>query len=70
MRPTPDPRKEAERQKTADAIQKYLDEGGTIKVADTTVYKREGGTLSREEVIKTFAYQSQIGKIKKEHPRS
>lgn len=70
MRPTPDPKKESERQKTADAIQKYLDEGGTIKVADSTVYKREGGTLSRDQVIKTFAYQSQIGKIKKEHPRS
>lgn len=70
MRPTTDPKKEAERQKTAEAIQKYLDEGGTIKVADSTVYKREGGTLSRDQVIKTFAYQSQIGKIKKEHSRS
>lgn len=70
MRPTPDPKKESERQKTADALQKYLDEGGTIKMADSTEYKREGGTLSREQVIKTFAYQSQIGKIKKEHSRS
>lgn len=70
MRPTTDLKKEAERQKTAAAIQKYLDEGGTIKVADSTVYKREGGKLSRDQVIKTFAYQSQIGKIKKEHQGS
>lgn len=67
MRPSKDPKKEAESRRTAEAIQRYLDEGGTIKVSDSTHYKREGGTLSREEVIKTFAYQSQIGKIKKEH---
>lgn len=70
MRPSTDPKKEAERQKTAAAIQKYLNEGGTIKVVDSTHYKREGGTLSKEQVIKTFAYQSQIGKIKKEHQGS
>ena len=39
---------------------------GTITVADTSHYRREAGTLSRDQVVRTFAYQSQIGKIKRE----
>ena len=64
MRPSIDPKREAERRKTADAVQKFLDEGGEIQVADSTMYKREGGI---DQIAKTFAYQSQIGKIKKQH---
>ena len=67
MRPSIDPKREAERRKTADAVQKFLDEGGEIQVADSTMYKREGGILNRDQIAKTFAYQSQIGKIKKQH---
>jgi hypothetical protein len=47
-------------------LQEYLEQGGTITLADSSQYKREAGTLSREQVVKTFAYQSKIGKIKKE----
>jgi hypothetical protein len=66
LRPSSNPDKEAQRRASAEALAKYLEQGGTITVADTSQYKREAGTLSREEVVKTFAYQSQIGKIKKE----
>lgn len=70
MRPSTDHKKEAERKRTKEAIQRFLDEGGKIHVADSTEYRREGGTLSKGEVVKTFAYQSQIGKIKSEHQSS
>ena len=66
MRPSRNPNKEAQRREAAEALKKYLEQGGTITMADTTHYRREAGTLSREQVVKTFAYQSQIGKIKKE----
>ena len=70
MRPSTDAKREAERRKTAEAVQKFLDEGGEIQVADSTMYKREQGILTREQIAKTFAYQSQIGKIKKQHQSS
>lgn len=70
MRPSRDEGKEAQRRATAKALQEYLDQGGTIQRYGADAYKREAGTLSRDQVVKTFAYQSQIGKIKKEHPRS
>ena len=66
MRPSSNPDKEAQRRETAQALKKYLDEGGTITVADTSHYRRKAGTLSRDQVVRTFAYQSQIGKIKRE----
>ena len=70
MRPSRDEAKEAQRRATAKALQEYLDQGGKIQRYGSDAYKREAGTLSREQVVKTFAYQSQIGKIKREHPRS
>lgn len=70
MRPSPNEAKEAQRRATAKALQEYLDQGGTIQKFGPDAYKREAGTLSRDEVVKTFAYQSQIGKISKEHQRS
>lgn len=70
MRPSPDEAKEAQRRATAKALQQYLSQGGRIQRFGPDAYKREAGTLSRDQVVKTFAYQSQIGKIKKEHPRS
>lgn len=70
MRPSVSEAKEAQRRATARALQEYLDQGGSIQRYGPDVYKREAGTLSKDEVVKTFAYQSQIGKIKKEHPRS
>jgi len=66
LRPSSNPDKEAQRRETAQALAKYLEQGGTITVADTSHYRREAGTLSRDQVVRTFAYQSQIGKIKKE----
>jgi hypothetical protein len=70
LRPSPNEAKEAQRRATAKALQEYLDQGGTIQKFGPDAYKREAGTLSRDEVVKTFAYQSQIGKISKEHQRS
>jgi hypothetical protein len=70
LRPSPNEAKEAQRRATAKALQEYLDQGGTIQSFGPDAYKREAGTLSRDEVVKTFAYQSQIGKISKEHQRS
>lgn len=70
MRPSVNEAKEAQRRASAKALQEYLDQGGTIQRYGPDAYKREAGTLSRDEVVKTFAYQSQIGKIKPEHPRS
>ena len=66
MRPSINPAKEAQRRASAEALAKYLEQGGTITVADTSHYRREAGTLSRDQVVKTFAYQSQIGKTQKE----
>ena len=66
MRPSRDKAKEAQRRESAKALQEYLDQGGEIQRFGTDAYKREAGTLSREQVVKTFAYQSRIGKIKKE----
>lgn len=66
MRPSRDEAKEAQRRASAKALQEYLDQGGSIQRFGSDAYKREAGTLSRDQVIKTFAYQSQIGKIKKE----
>ena len=66
MRPSRDEAKEAQRRESAKALREYLDQGGTIQRYGSDAYKREAGTLSRDQVIKTFAYQSQIGKIKKE----
>lgn len=70
MRPSRDEAKESQRRATAKALELYLSQGGRIQRVGPDAYKREAGTLSREQVVKTFAYQSQIGKIKKEHPRS
>jgi hypothetical protein len=70
LRPSIDKGREALRAATDKALQEYLDQGGTIQRVGPDEYKREAGTLSREQVVKTFAYQSQIGKIKKEHTRS
>jgi len=66
LRPSRDEAKEAQRRASAKALQDYLDQGGTITLADSSQYKREAGTLSRDQVVKTFAYQSKIGKIKRE----
>lgn len=66
MRPSRDEAKEAQRRASAKALQEYLNQGGTIQRYGSDAYKREAGTLSRDQVVKTFAYQSQIGKIKKE----
>ena len=66
MRPSINPAKEAQRRASAKALAKYLEQGGTITVADTSHYRREAGTLSRDQVVRTFAYQSQIGKTQKE----
>jgi hypothetical protein len=61
-----DQEKEMQRREISEALQKYLDQGGVITQADESEYNRERGTLSREQVVKTFAYQSAAGKIKKE----
>lgn len=66
MRPSRDEAKEAQRRASAKALQEYLNQGGTIQRYGSDAYKREAGTLSRDQVVKTFAYQSKIGKIKKE----
>ena len=66
MRPSRDEAKEAQRRATAKALQQYLDQGGKIQQFGPDVYKREAGTLSREQVTKTFAYQTKLGKIKKD----
>ena len=66
MRPSIDKAKEAQRRESAAALAEYLDQGGKIQRFGSDAYKREAGTLSRDQVIRTFAYQSQIGKIKKE----
>ena len=66
MRPTSDKSKDAQRNEAAKALEEFLGRGGEIQQLDSAAYKREAGTLSREQVVKTFAYQSQIGKIKKE----
>lgn len=66
MRPSRDKAKEAQRRASAKALTEYLEQGGTITLADSSQYKREAGTLSRDQVVRTFAYQSKIGKIKKE----
>ena len=66
MRPSINPAKEAQRRESAEALAKYLEQGGTIQRYGSDAYKREAGTLSRDQVVKTFAYQPQIGKIKKE----
>lgn len=70
MRPSANEAKEAQRRASAEAVEEYLRQGGRIQQVGSDQYQREAGTLSKEEVVKTFAYQSQIGKIKKEHPRS
>jgi len=66
LRPSRDEAKEAQRRASAKALQEYLNQGGTIQRYGSDAYKREAGTLSRDQVVKTFAYQSKIGKIKKE----
>lgn len=66
MRPSRNPDKEAQRREAAEALREYLNQGGSIQRFSSDAYKREAGTLSRDQVVKTFAYQSQIGKIKKE----
>ena len=66
MRPSRDEAKEAQRRASAKALQEYLNQGGTIQRYGSDAYKREAGTLSRDQVVRTFAYQSQIGKIKRE----
>ena len=65
MRPSRDKAKEAQRRESAKALQEYLDQVAR-SMFGTDAYKHEAGTLSREQVVKTFAYQSRIGKIKKE----
>ncbi|MBP82230.1 MAG: hypothetical protein CMO61_00095 [Verrucomicrobiales bacterium] len=66
MRPSRDKFKDAQRNEAAKALEDFLGRGGEIQQLDSGAYKREAGTLSREQVVKTFAYQSQIDKIKKE----
>lgn len=66
MRPSRDKAKEAQRRACAKALQDFLDQGGTILRYGSDAYKRETGTLSRDQVARTYAYQSQIGKIKRE----
>ena len=66
MRPSRDKSKDAKRNEAAKALEEFLGRGGEIQQLDSAAYKREAGTLSREQVVKTFAYQSQIEKIKKE----
>ncbi len=60
-----DQEKEMQRREISEALQKYLEQGGVITQADESEYNRDRGTLSREQVVKNFAYQSRIGKIKK-----
>ena len=66
MRPSINPAKEAQRRASAKALAEYLDQGGMIQRFGPDAYKHEAGTLSRDQVVKTFAYQSQIGKTQKE----
>ena len=65
MKISRDQEKELQRREISEALQKYLEQGGVIKQADESEYNRDHGTLSREQVVKTFASRSQMGKIKK-----
>lgn len=66
MRPSVSEAKEAQRRASAEAVEEYLRQGGTIQRYGPDVYKREAGALSRGKAVKTFAYQSQISKAQKE----
>tara|TARA_R100001443_G_scaffold108702_3_gene119515 strand:+ start:4174 stop:4362 length:189 start_codon:yes stop_codon:yes gene_type:complete len=50
MRSSNNNTKEKERERTADALQKYLDNGGTIKQIDSGQYQRERGRLSKADM--------------------